>query len=139
MAESRYRYIRCHVEDDVLVVTVAEPHLRSLQFDISELLRDEMLQAVGDASATRVAVDLSAVEQFGSASFRPLLSLRRNLNERQGHLLLCGLDPDVRDVFLVTRLIDQEGSSAATFGVAADVASAIARLKRMGSAVTGTA
>jgi anti-anti-sigma factor len=130
MAESRYRYLRCHVEGDVLVLTVAEPHLRSLQFDIGELLRDEMLRAVEENKATKVAVDLSAVEQFGSASFRPLLSLRRYLSERHGQLLLCGLREDVREVFLVTALIDKEGSSAAPFGVAEDVARAMARLKQ---------
>jgi anti-anti-sigma factor len=133
MAEARYRYLRPHLEDDVLVLTVVEPHLRSMQFDIGELLRDELLRAVGEAGATKVAVDLSGVEQFGSASFRPLLSLRRYLHERQGHLLLCGLRPDVREVFLVTRLIDAEGSSAATFGVAADAATAVARLKQAGA------
>lgn len=129
MAETHYPHLRCHVEDGVLVLVVAEPQLRSMQFDIGEILRDEMLRAAIEADATRVVVDLSAVEQFGSASFRPLLSLRRHLQERQGQLLLCGLQPDVRDVFLVTRLIDTEGSSAATFGVAADVDSAVARLR----------
>jgi anti-anti-sigma factor len=130
MADRGYRYLRCHVEDCVLVLAVAEAQLRSMQFDIGEVLRDEMLRAVGEAKATKVVVDLSEVEQFGSASFRPLLSLRRHLNERKGQLLLCGLRPYVREVFLVTRLIDEEGSSEATFGVADSVASAVAKLKK---------
>jgi anti-anti-sigma factor len=133
MTETRYHYLRCHDDDGVLVLTVVVAQLRSMQFDIGEVLRGELLRAVDETKATRVAVDLSAVEQIGSASFRPLLSLRRCLNERKGHLLLCGLQAPIREVFLVTRLIDAAGSSAATFGVADDVAGAVARLKQMGT------
>jgi anti-anti-sigma factor len=133
MAEPQYRYVHCRFDGDVLVLSIVEPHLRSIQFDISDKLREEMLRAVNEVGTAKVVVDLSGVEQFGSASFRPLLSLRRQLNERQGQLLLCGLRPDIREVFLITRLIDEAGSAEATFGVADDVAGAVARLKEAGA------
>jgi anti-anti-sigma factor len=129
MGEGRYRYLYGRRDNDVLILVVTEPQLRSIQFDISDVLREEIIRAVEEAKATKVVMDLSAVEQFGSASFRPLLSLRRYLNERRGQLVLCGLRPLIRDVFLVTRLIDAEGSSAATFAVSADVAEAVQRMK----------
>jgi anti-anti-sigma factor len=128
MADSRYRLVTVRMDKGVLVLAITHTQLRSTEFDVVERLREEMLQALAESKASKVVVDLSAVQQVGSASFRPLLSLRRKLHEASGHLILCGLQPDVRDVFLVTRLIDSTGSSAATFGAAPDVASALARL-----------
>jgi anti-sigma B factor antagonist len=128
MAETRYQSLQVRVERGVLVIAITEPHLRSIQFDTVDALREDMLAAHEASGATRVVVDLSNVTQFGSASFRPLLSLRRRLTESNGHLILCGMQPDVREVFLVTRLIDEQGSSAAPFAVAADVSAAIASL-----------
>jgi anti-anti-sigma factor len=128
MPDSRYRLLTARVDKGVLVLVITHAQLRSTEFDVVEALRDELLQAVADAKTNKVVVDLSAVEQVGSASFRPLLSLRRKLNESSGQLLLCGMQPDVREVFLVTRLIDADGTLAATFGAAPDVASAIGRI-----------
>jgi len=128
MTESQYRYIAPRVEQGVLVLSITHSQLRSTQFELPEVLREEMLRAVAQAKANKVVVDLSKVEQLGSASFRPLLSLRRQLHEAKGQLLLAGLQPDIREVFLVTRLIDEQGSTLATFGVAADVPTAVLRL-----------
>jgi anti-anti-sigma factor len=128
MADSAGGNLTSRLEQGVLVLSVTQTHLRSTDFDVVDVLRTQMLEAVQKAGAARVVVDLSAVDQFGSAGFRPLLSLRRHLHEKNGQLLLCGLHPDVREVFLITRLIDTEGSSAAPFGVAADAKSAVARL-----------
>jgi anti-anti-sigma factor len=128
MAQPLYRYLKVRVEQGVLVLTVTSPQLHSTEFDMIDGLRDEMLAAVGEAKASKVVVDLSAVEQLGSASFRPLLSLRRKLHDTKGELLLCGLQPIVRDVFLVTRLIDNAGSAAAPFTAVADLPAALARL-----------
>jgi anti-anti-sigma factor len=128
MPDSRYRLVSARMDKGVLVLAITHTQLRSTEFDVVESLREEMLQALAESKASKVVVDLSAVQQVGSASFRPLLSLRRKLHEANGHLILCGLQPDVREVFLVTRLIDPTGSSAATFGAAPDVASALARL-----------
>jgi anti-anti-sigma factor len=129
MPDSRYRLLTARIQDGVLVLTVTRSHLRSTEFDLVDVLREEMLRALAESKSTQVVVDLSAVEQVGSASFRPLLSLRRRLHEKNGTLMLSGLQPDVREVFLVTRLVDNEGSLDATFGAAPDVNSAVARLR----------
>jgi anti-anti-sigma factor len=129
MTEPRYRYLTARMDGGILVLTITHSQLRSTDFDLVDALRGEMLQAVAEAKASNVVVDLSHVDQVGSASFRPLLSLRRKLHEANGHLMLCGMQPDVREVFLITRLIDHAGSSDATFGCAPDVASAVGRLK----------
>jgi anti-anti-sigma factor len=128
MPDSRYRHLTARLDKGVLVLSITHTQLRSTEFDLVDSLRHEMLQALAEARVNKVVVDMSAVQQVGSASFRPLLSLRRKLHESNGHLVLCGLQPDVREVFLVTRLIDPAGSAAATFGAAPDLASALGRL-----------
>jgi anti-anti-sigma factor len=128
MAEPRNRYLTSRLDRGVLVLTITESQLRSANFGLADELREAMLTALAEAKSGKVVVDLTAVEQFGSASFRPLLSLRRKVHEMNGQLVLCGLQPIVREVFLVTRLIDTSGSAAATFAVAADAATAVSRL-----------
>jgi len=128
MAEPGYRHLEVRVDQGVLVLSVTVAELRSTQFELIDALRNEMLAALADSKAVKVVVDLAAVQLMGSASFRPLLSLRRKLHDASGILLLCGLQPHVREVFLVTRLIDKAGSLAAPFGVAPDVATAVSRL-----------
>jgi anti-anti-sigma factor len=128
MSESRYRHLQVALDRGVLVLSVTQPQLRSLELESAEDLREDMLSAIDEAKASKVVVDLSAVSQFGSSSFRPLLSLRRKLHDTNGQMLLCGMQPDVREVFLITGLIDPQGSAEAPFEVERDVTAAVARL-----------
>src|SRR5438270_743634 len=128
-----YEHLETRVEQGVLVLTVTAPRLRSDAFELVEALRQELLAAVAEAKLPRVALDLARVEYFGSAGFRPLLSLRRQVQERNGHLVLCNLHPDVEEVLLVTRLINLRDPAAATFEVARDVPAAVARLNQAGA------
>src|SRR5205823_2246811 len=54
MAEPQYRYLAPRVEQGVLVLTITHPHLRSTQFDLPDVLREEMLRAVAQAKANTV-------------------------------------------------------------------------------------
>ncbi len=130
MTEPQYRYLRVSTDQGVLVLAVTHPRLRSGDFDLVDQLRQELLAAVALNGARKVVVDLSAVEYVGSAGFRPLLSLRKRLQEAGGEMLLCGLCDDVREVFLTSRLINAAGSSAAPFGVEPGVPEAVARFTK---------
>jgi anti-anti-sigma factor len=130
MSTQPFAHLTSAVEQGVLVLTVTEPKLRSDAFDLVEELRQELLQAVMDAKARKVAVDLRQVEYFGSAGIRPLLGLRRHLQELGGQLVLCNLSQDVEEVLLVTRLISPGGQTPATFDVEPDVPAAVARLNQ---------
>jgi anti-anti-sigma factor len=128
MAEPTYRHLRTAFEQGVLVLTVTEPQLRSGDFALIDALRQELLAAVTLAGSRKVIIDLSGVEYLGSAGFRPLLSLRKKLQEFGGEMLLSGLCDDVREVFLASRLINANGTNAAPFGVEGDIPRAVARL-----------
>jgi anti-anti-sigma factor len=128
MTQPSYHHLRSSTQQGVLVLTVTAPQLRSGDFELVDVLRQELLAAAALNGARKIVVDLSAVEYVGSAGFRPLLSLRKRLQEAGGEMLLCGLCQDVREVFLTSRLINAAGSTAAPFGVEPDVARAVARL-----------
>lgn len=128
MSQPRYRHLECTSQDGALLLKVSPPELRSGDFELIDVLRQELLAAVALNGARKVIVDLSAVQYVGSAGFRPLLSLRKKLQETGGEMVLCGLCGDVRDVFLSARLINAAGTNAAPFGVVADTAAAVTRL-----------
>jgi anti-anti-sigma factor len=124
MSERPFTHVSCPVV--VLRIETAQ-----LMGDVvADALRDDFLAACRAVGARNVVVDLQPVTYLSSASFRPLLSLLREVRARKGRLVLCNLHPDVHEVFSVTRLISSHGSSPAAFEVQADVPAAVASLNR---------
>jgi anti-anti-sigma factor len=127
MSESTFQHLRVRREQDVLVVTIAVPSIRSMAFDLVDALRQELFAVIADARQPRVILDLSEVEYFGSAGIRPLLSLRHQIQAAGGQLVLCNLSPQVEEVLHTTRLIGSGDTPAVAFEVEPDVATALGR------------
>jgi len=124
MAEMTFQHLSCPVV--VLKENVAEGRGDTL----ADALRSELLAVYVQSAATHAILDYSAVTYQASAGFRPLLSLLRQVRNRNGRFILCGLNPEVAETFSVTRLIDTSGSVKATFETFPDVPSAVAALYR---------
>jgi anti-anti-sigma factor len=124
MSEMTLQHLSCPAV--ILKVNIAEVRGDTL----ADALRSELLAVYLQSSATHAILDYSAVTYQASAGFRPLLSLLRQVRQRQGRLILCGLNPEVAETFAVTRLIDTSGSVKATFESFSDVPSAVAALYR---------
>jgi anti-anti-sigma factor len=122
MAEQSFKHVSC----PVLVIRIDSPQL--IGDAVADVLREEFLAARRAVDARHVVVDFQPVNYLSSASFRPLLSLLRDLRAHGGRLVLCNLQPYVHEVFSVTRLISSHGSMPAAFEVQADLAAAIASL-----------
>jgi anti-anti-sigma factor len=118
--------LRSGQDQGILVLTIL--HSRIQGEEVAQMLRDEMRQAVEQTQLHRVVIDLQHVHYLSSVAFWPLLSLRRQLNDSGGRMMICGLTGDIEDVFMTTRMISTGGAVDAPFEVAADVAAAIARL-----------
>lgn len=122
MSDQPFKHISCPV-----VVLRLEPS--QLIGDVmAEAIREEFLSARQRVGARHVVVDFQPVTYLSSASFRPLLSLLREVRAQSGRLVLCNLNPDVHEVFTVTRLISSHGSTPAAFEVQPDVPAAIVSL-----------
>jgi len=107
-------------------MTITESHLQD--DGMAQAIQDELLAALSVSVRSNVVVDLQHIRYVSSVAFRPLLRLRRELQESAGRLVLCGLTRVVGDVFYTTRLVSPDGSFVAPFEMATDVAAAIARI-----------
>ena len=82
----------------------------------------ETVRQKGDCS---VVVDFSNVDIVGSTTFARLLELRQALHDRGHTLVLCGVSPATKGVFIVSRL---DG----LFDFVADRFAALATLQMIG-------
>lgn len=126
MGENTYQHLRVTSDQGIVVLTITEPNIQDES--LAATLREEMLNAVTDSGVLNVVVDFQYTRTLSSMAFRPLLTLRRSLQEKKGQLVLCGLSPAVGDIFYTTKLISKTGEMTALFEVAPDVPTAIARL-----------
>jgi len=126
MPEPECRYLLYRVEDGVLVLTLSVSQLQDEKMAAGVLA--ELTACVDQYKSDKVVLDMRNIKYISSVAFRPLLNLRRKLQDAQGRLVLCGLSSEVGDVFYTTRLISSGGSFAAPFDMEPDVPAAIARL-----------
>jgi anti-anti-sigma factor len=119
-------YIESTIENGVLVLTIVRQQIEGE--DLAAGLKEELLAAVARSRLNRVVLDLQHTRYVSSVAFWPLLTLRRQLNDQGGRLLLCGLTGAVHDIFTSTKMITGSGSLNAPFEVVPDRATAVARL-----------
>jgi anti-anti-sigma factor len=121
-----------HVSCPALVVRITDSDVRG---DLmADELRDELLALYLSAHAVHVVLDFQEVNYLSSAGFRPLLRLNRQVREKGGRLVLCGLSRGVEEVFAITRLISNNRLIPATFEVQPSVPAAVASLYHSDSA-----
>jgi anti-anti-sigma factor len=95
---------------------------------VADALRDELLALYLQSGAIHVVLDMETVTYLSSAGIRPLLSLKRQVSQHEGRMILCNLSPDVESVFVATRLISTSRAVPATFETHPDVPAALAAL-----------
>jgi anti-anti-sigma factor len=128
MNDLTFAHLKRRLEQGVVILTVTVPHIRSGAFALVDALRQEFTAALEGLEQPHVIVDLSQIEYFGSAGVRPLLGLRRQIQDAGGRLILCSLSADVEEVLRTTRLISPDETTPAAFDVEPDVKTALARL-----------
>ncbi|TWT46071.1 Anti-sigma-B factor antagonist [Phycisphaerae bacterium RAS1] len=74
-----------------------------IDLNTSPELRDRFL-ALLETPAVRLIVDLAGVKYIDSSGVGTIVELRRKTERAGGKLVLCGLQPRVRDVFDITHL-----------------------------------
>jgi anti-anti-sigma factor len=127
MQAPSYQHIDCCLQQGVLVLTITRTRLEGQE--VAEALRQEMVAAAEHFQAKLIVVDYHLTQYISSAAFWPLLSLGKKVKDASGRVLVCGLNPQVGDVFYTTKLVSPDGSFAALFQMEADVASAVSRLQ----------
>jgi anti-anti-sigma factor len=126
MPQSSGPLLHSSLAQGVLVLTIKQPRIQGEE--IAQSLREEMRSAVARAGVNRVVIDLQHARYLSSVAFWPLLSLRRQLLDAGGRLIICGLTGDIEDVFMTTKMISPGGEIDAPFEVAPDAAAAVSRM-----------
>jgi anti-anti-sigma factor len=124
--QSAKPYLEPSVERGVLVLTILRQQIEGE--DLALGLKDELLATVAHYDLPKVVLDLKNTRYVSSIAFWPLLALRRQLGERGGRLIVCGLTGAVHEVFTTTKMVSSAGSLNAPFEMAPDRESAVALL-----------
>src|SRR5262249_37329762 len=103
MPERPMRHALVQMEGDVLIATVLDAELESE--DVGAGLREDLMEAVTRVQAKKVVIDFCNVRTASSVAFRPLLSIRRIMQQTNGRMLLCHLCPQLLQMFQATRLL----------------------------------
>jgi anti-anti-sigma factor len=134
MAEPHAAPVQVSMDQGVLVLTITVRQIEGEE--VAEALRQAMLAAVASQQTPKVVIDFQHIRYVSSVVFRPLLGLRRQLQQIKGRLLVCGLSKTVGDVFYTTRMISNSGNFNAPFEMETDRAAAVARLNATDAAAS---
>jgi len=87
-------------QGDVVVIEIEEERMDAHN---SGTFKEQML-ALFDEGKNKLIINLSAVRFVDSSGLGALVSGFKNASAREGSLKLCGLQPQVRSMFELTRL-----------------------------------
>jgi anti-sigma B factor antagonist len=74
---------------------------------VIRIIGQELYRLVEQQGQDRLVLDFGDVKHFSSALLAVLIELNKKVNATKGRLALCGLSPELREVFVVTKLIDR--------------------------------
>lgn len=69
-----------------------------------ERIGQELYELVDRFDRRRIVLDFSGVRFLSSQALAVLLTLRRKLEAVKGKVVICGLRPDLREIFRITKL-----------------------------------
>ncbi len=86
--------------------------IKVIEFEDRKILEELMisqigeilLQLVGTDPQPKLLLDFQHVQHLSSAALGMLITLNKQLAEQQGQLVLANIDPQIYEVFKITRL-----------------------------------
>jgi len=97
-----YRRIETCQERGITVVTFIERKILEAAHILE--LGEELLQLVEKDENKDLLLDFSSVEFLSSAALNKLIILDKKVKSKSGQLKLCNMMPEIREVFVITRL-----------------------------------
>jgi len=65
---------------------------------------EEIAQIIDDTPNPKLLIDFSNVEHLSSAALGTLITVNNRLRQKGGQLRLCNIDPQIYEVFVITKL-----------------------------------
>jgi anti-anti-sigma factor len=107
--------------DSIVVVTVLVDRIRDPE-KVNQI-KEAMTDVVKSQVCKNLVIDMSRVQFIGSIGFMAFLAMRRVPGIEC--IVLCNLDPNVRELFLLSRLIPHDSASSAPFHETPSIPSAL--------------
>ena len=98
----QYRRIQTGKKGDILMVLFKDKKI--LDDTVLDEIRAELTQFIGKASGPDMLLDFSGVEFMSSAMLGLLGQLHRKISAGKGRLRMCGIRPEIFQVFKLTNL-----------------------------------
>lgn len=95
---------RLEVEDigDVTVVKFADKKI--LDEQNIQVIGEQLFSLVDELGRRKILLNFGNVEYLSSAALGKLITLNKKVNAVGGRLILCSIDPQIYEVFEITRL-----------------------------------
>jgi len=89
-----------------------EKNFRVVEFEDRKILEEMLITQIGEEltqlaasePAPKLLLDFKNVQHLSSAALGMLITLNKQLAERKGHLVLANINPQIYEVFKITRL-----------------------------------
>ena len=101
---SQPRRRRLEVEDigDVTVVNFVDRKI--LDEQNIQIIGEQLFSLVDESGRRKILLNFHNVEYLSSAALGKLITLNKNNNALGGNLVLCEIDPQIYEVFEITKL-----------------------------------
>jgi anti-sigma B factor antagonist len=101
---SQPRRRRLEVEDigDVTVVNFTDRKI--LDEQNIQVIGEQLFSLVDEAGRKKILLNFGNVEYLSSAALGKLITLNKKLQAAGGKLILCNIDPQIYEVFEITKL-----------------------------------
>jgi len=101
---SQPRRRRLEVEDigDVTVVNFTDKKI--LDEQNIQIIGEQLFSLVDDLGRRKILLNFSNVEYLSSAALGKFITLNKKVNSAGGRLILCNIDPQIKEVFEITKL-----------------------------------
>ena len=124
-SEQQFQHLRNQVVQGVFVMTITDARLDSEILTVE--LRQELFAAVEATASLNFVLNFQNVEMMHSQALRVLVDFRRQIAERSGRVVLCGLPPTLVEILQIVGFINRSDAPQNLFETAADVPAVLAR------------
>ncbi|MCC6681431.1 MAG: STAS domain-containing protein [Phycisphaeraceae bacterium] len=95
-----------------LIVSQEEGGVSRIGFVDRNILEEAAIQQIGDevaaiierSTAPKLLLNFQNVEHLSSAALGTLITINNKVKQRGGQLRLCSIDPQIYEVFVITKL-----------------------------------
>jgi anti-sigma B factor antagonist len=97
----RRTHLQIEQMGDVTVISFLDK--RILDEQNIQAIADQMFGLVDDQGRHQMLLDFSKVEYMSSAALGKLITLHKKIRDVKGKLILCGIGPQILEVFTITK------------------------------------